>query len=301
MPRGLRPIARSILNLDGAEHKRIRAAVDQRFSRASIDALRPEIIQIADAHLDRLDTTQPVNITTHYARLLPLDVISALLGIQPTLRRDLAKAIAPISGPIGVAALFRILPGLFISLKILRAEIKTIRTTPRAGLLSDIIHDKTNDLSDDEIISLAFTLFVAGHETTLHLLSDAIFALTDGATLGENTPLAVEEFMRYFSPVLMTKPMFVRKNVTFHGHALKQGDKVLALLISANHDPARFTAPETLQLERRPNAHIGFGFGFGPHVCLGMHLARAEMQIALERLFQRFPDLQRVPQHAPAN
>jgi len=94
-PRFMRPLTRNILNLDGAEHKRIRAAVDNSFSRAAIDALRPEIAQIANHYLDQIDPAKPVDITEDYARLLPLDVISALLGIKPALRQKLARAIAP--------------------------------------------------------------------------------------------------------------------------------------------------------------------------------------------------------------
>ena len=99
--------------------------------------------------------------------------------------------------------------------------------------------------------------------------------------------------MRFFSPVMITKPLFVRETHDRFGQTLKQGDKVIAQLIAANHDPARFKNATDLLADRRPNAHIGFGFG--PHVCLRIHLARLEVQIALERLFQRFPNLERCP------
>ena len=297
LPRFMRPLTRNILSLDGAEHKRIRAAVDHSFSRAAIDALRPEITQVADQYLDQLDPSKPVDITQDYARMLPLDVISALLGIKPELRQKLSRAIAPISKPTGIIALFTAMPGLYRTQKLLRAEIETIRHTQRNGLLSTLIHDASNDLSDDEILSLAFVLFIAGHETTLHLISDAVFAISDGAKFNEPTSLAIEEFMRFFSPVMMTKPLFVRETHERFGQTLQQGDKVIAQLIGANHDPDRFENTAEIQTDRRPNAHIGFGFG--PHVCLGMHLARTEAQIALERLFNRFPDLERAPKNAP--
>ena len=297
LPRFMRPLTRNILSLDGDAHKRIRAAVDHSFSRAEIDKLRGEITQVADHYLDQLDTEKPVDITEDYARLLPLDVISILLGIKPKLRQKLARAIAPISKPTGVMTLLTALPGLYKTQHLLRQEIQTIRTNSRAGLISSLIHDDTNALTDDEILSLAFVLFIAGHETTLHLISDAVFAITEGAAFNAPTSLAIEEFMRFFSPVMITKPLFVRKTHERFGQTLKQGDKVLANLIAASHDPARFENPEDIQTERRPNAHIGFGFG--PHVCLGMHLARAETQIALERLFERYPNLERAPKGAP--
>lgn len=298
LPRFMRPISRNILGLDGEEHRRIRNSVEKSFSRLYIDELRPEIRQIADNLIDRFDPSKPIDVIQDYARPLPLAVICALLGIKRSLRTELARAIAPISGPTGTLMLLRALPGLHKALKLLRAEIDAIRQTPREGLLSELIHNQTSSLGDDEILSLAFVLVVAGHETTLHLISNSIFSLSDGVTaLPENMDQAVEEFMRFFSPVMMTKPLFVRKDVEFHGQSLKQSDKVLALLIGANHDPYRFNAPDEQQLNRRPNAHIGFGFG--PHVCLGMQLARAETQIALEQLFKRYPDLRRTPKDAP--
>ena len=297
LPRFMRPLTRNILSLDGDEHKRIRAAVDHSFSRGVIDALRPEITQIADHYIDQLDPSEPIDIVKDYARLLPLDVISVLLGIKPELREKLARAIAPISKPTGVLVLLSALPGLYKTQKLLRMEIETIKGTARDGLLSTLIHDPSNDLSDDEILSLAFVLFIAGHETTLHLISDAVYAITQGAEFGDPTSRAIEEFMRFFSPVMMTKPLFVRETHERFGQTLTKGDKVIAQLIAANHDPARFENAQNTDAARRPNAHIGFGFG--PHVCLGMHLARAEAQITLERLFARYPNLERTPKHAP--
>jgi len=103
--------------------------------------------------------------------------------------------------------------------------------------------------------------------------------------------------MRFFSPVVKTRPLFMREIHDRFGNTLKQGDKVIAQLIAANHGPVRFENAIDLQTDRRPNAHIGFGFS--PHVCLGVHLTRLEAQIALERPFQHFPNLERKPKDAP--
>lgn len=304
LPPFMRALTRNMLLLDGAEHARLRSAVDTSFSRMSIEALRPEMTKIANDLLAGLPTDQSVDLADKYAHRFPLDVISALLGIRAELRRDLARAIAPISGPTNRMMLLRILRGMRKSMKLLRAEIAHIRAAPRAGLLSDLIHDNRHDLDDDELLSMAFVLFVAGHETTRHLITDAIYALCESpadraaftsGTLTERSA-TIEEYMRFFSPVMMSKPLFVRKDHNFQGQPLKQGDKVIAFLISANHDPARFDGADDIDIARRPNAHIGFGFG--PHVCLGMQLARAETQIALTQLFERFPNLQRIPMGA---
>lgn len=296
LPRFMRPLMRNMLTSDGQAHARLRGAVEAGFSRAQIETLRPEITELARTLLDGLDPSAPIDITARYARPLPLLAICALLGIRPALRAQLTRAIAPISGPTGIATLLRALPGLYQSIRLLRAEIAAIRSAPRAGLLSALIHGKS-DLSDDELLSMAFLLFVAGHETTQHLISDAIYDLsTQDARRArfcssgrDQTALAVEEYLRFFSPVMMTKPLYVAQDTSFEGQPLKTGDQILALLISANHDEARFDAPEHCKLDRRPNAHLAFGFG--PHVCLGMHLARIETQIALTELFSRYPDL----------
>ena len=118
LPRFMRPLTRNILGFDGAEHKRIRTAVDQSFSRASIEALRPDITRIADHYLDQLVTNKLVDITEDYARLLPLEVICVLLGIKPDLRTTLARAISPIFKPTGVLTLLTALPGLYKTQKL---------------------------------------------------------------------------------------------------------------------------------------------------------------------------------------
>lgn len=299
MPRFMAPLMQNLVLKDGVEHKRLRSLVDQAFARSSIADLKVEITNIADELLDNIDADKPVEIIAAYTRELPLLVICALLGVPEADRRKIARWIAPISSPTGLTALFTALPGLWKTMRHFRKDFEIVRRTGRPGLINDLVHanDGGDQLTEDELVAMVFTLFVAGHETTVHLITDAIVGLTDhpdqrSALLDnwDNAGIAIEEFMRFFSPVMMSKAHFVKKDMDFHGTSLKRGDQVSALLIGANHDPERFNEPDGMQLDRRPNAHLGFGSG--PHVCLGMQLARAETQIALERLFTRFPDLQ---------
>jgi cytochrome P450 PksS len=111
-------------------------------------------------------------------------------------------------------------------------------------------------------------------------------------------PLAVEEFLRFHSPVMLTKMHYAREDLVFEGVPLRKGSRVSAFLLAANYDPARVEAPEELHPHRRPNAHLAFGFG--PHVCLGMQLARAEARVAIARFFDRFPEATLVEQPAYA-
>jgi len=138
---------------------------------------------------------------------------------------------------------------------------------------------------------------LAGHETTVHLVSNSILTvlqlpkvrrtLLDDWTKVES---AVEEMLRYNSPAQFGKPRFVTRDTEFHGQRLSRGEVVMPVLASANYDPARFENPTEFQVDRPKNYHLGFGAG--PHVCLGLKLARAETQVVLERLFTRWPNLQ---------
>ena len=143
---------------------------------------------------------------------------------------------------------------------------------------------------------MVFLLLGAGSETTTHLISGSVFELLKNPRLRDwleedwsRANLAIEEFLRFVSPVQFTKPRYVGKDVTLDGVRLKKGDKIMVMIAAANADPKANEAPETLDLERHPNRHIAFGTGI--HFCLGYQLARLEGKCALEALFKRWPKL----------
>jgi cytochrome P450 len=131
----------------------------------------------------------------------------------------------------------------------------------------------------------------------VHLIGAGVYTLLEHSeqrqalqadwTLAES---AVEELLRYVSPVQMTKPMMPARDLDWHGQSLKRGEKIVALLAAANVDPRKFEAPERFDIRRHPNPHLAFGAGI--HVCLGARLAKIEGEIALERLLTRFPKLE---------
>jgi cytochrome P450 PksS len=139
-------------------------------------------------------------------------------------------------------------------------------------------------------------LLFAGHETTTHLISGSAYELMRNPSLRDwlkedwsRLGLAVEEFLRFISPVQFTKPRYVRRDIELGGVLLKKGDKVMPMIAAANLDPAANEDPGRLDLARQPNRHIAFGAGI--HFCLGHQLARIEGQCALKALFRRWPDL----------
>ena len=144
---------------------------------------------------------------------------------------------------------------------------------------------------------MLFLLLFAGHETTTHLISGSVHELLKNPGLRDwleedwnRANLAVEEFLRFISPVQFTKPRFVRKDIELGGVRLKKDEKIMAMLAAANLDPQANAHPEKLDLERRPNRHIAFGTGI--HFCLGHQLARLEGTCALKALFRRWPKLE---------
>jgi cytochrome P450 PksS len=147
------------------------------------------------------------------------------------------------------------------------------------------------------MVAMVFLLLGAGSETTTHLISGSVYELITAPALRDwleedwsRANLAIEEFLRFVSPVQFTKPRFVRKDIELDGVRLKKGDKIMAMLAAANMDPDANPHPEKLDLARRPNRHLSFGTGI--HFCLGHQLARIEGKCALEALFRRWPQLE---------
>jgi cytochrome P450 len=143
---------------------------------------------------------------------------------------------------------------------------------------------------------MVFLLLFAGHETTTHLISGSVFELLKNPELRDwleqdwsRADLAVEEFLRFLTPVQFTKPRHVRRDIELGGVRLKKGDRIMVMLAAANMDPEANPHPERLDLARKPNRHIAFGTGI--HFCLGHQLARIEGRCALKSLFQRWPKL----------
>ncbi len=297
MPRSLKVLANNMLTTDGAEHKRLRTLVDAAFRRRNVVAMEADIAAAANELADQMESSGKADIVADFARLLPLLVISDLLGLPHEDRNFFINSANAFSEVTGLISFFGMIPALGKLSKYLDGRIAEARQTGGSGLIAALVKEaEDGHANDEELLATAFLLLVAGHETTTHLISGSIKALFDEpdkrAWLAEDDSrldLAVEEFLRFVSPVQMTKPRHAREEIEIEGVAMKKGELIVPLLAAANSDPAVFETPEQLLLDRHPNPHIAFGTGV--HFCLGHQLARLEAKIALKVLLERFPDM----------
>jgi cytochrome P450 len=299
MPKVIRTLANSMLSMDDPGHKRLRDIVDEAFRRRAVLGMEPHIQAVADKLADELFTEgSPCDLLDRYARTLPLSVISELLGLPPG---DRPKFIAWASGFTrftGMLGFLGAIPNILAMRRYMERHVETVRKSGGEGLIAEIVRveKEGGQISRDEIVAMIFLLLFAGHETTTHLISGSVHELLKNPDLRDwlkqdwsRLDLAVEEFLRFLTPVQFTKPRYVRREVELDGIRLRKGDKVMAMLAAANMDPLANVHPERLDLQRRPNRHIAFGTGV--HFCLGHQLARLEAKCALKSLFQRWPGL----------
>lgn len=298
MPKTLRLLANNMLLKDEPDHRRLRKLVDTAFKRRDVLAMRGSIEDLADRLLDGFEGE--ADLLADYARQLPLAVICDLLGLPEADRGQFSHWTRSSTSVTGTLGLLRAVGPLRRMLTYVREQIEEARRNPREGLISALVQAEEDGdrLDEDELVSMIFLLLVAGFETTTHLIADSVIALEANpqqkAFLLEDPAgrmeRAVEELARYTSPVQSTKPRYVAKDTVLCGQPLRRGEIIMALLASANSDPAEFDAPDLLQLDRFPNPHLVFSSGI--HFCLGLQLARVETQSALARLYARYPALE---------
>jgi cytochrome P450 PksS len=299
MPGPIRAMAVTMLSMDEPDHTRLRGIVDEAFRRRAILDMEPRILAIADALAGELFAERrPADLVERYARRLPLAVICELLGL-PQADRPMfiawSRRLTALTGAIGFLGL---VPALLAMKRYLERQLDAARAQGGEGLIAELIRveHEGGRITPGEMVAMVFLLLGAGTETTTHLISGSVYELLRKPArrdwLAEDWSrgsLAVEEFLRFVSPVQFTKPRFVRKDVELDGVRVPEGDKIMVMLGAANMDPLANEHPERLDLERSPNRHLSFGTGI--HFCLGHQLARIEAKCALQALFTRWPTL----------
>jgi cytochrome P450 len=299
MPGIVRTLATSMLSMDEPDHKRLRDIVDEAFRRRAVVQMEPHIQAIGDQLADELFAAgSPADLVDRFARKLPLSVICELLGLPLEDRQKFIAWAGGFTRFTGALGFFAAIPNLFALRRYLERHVETVRRHGGEGLIAEIVRVEKEGgrISPNEIVSMVFLLLFAGHETTTHLISGSVFELLKNQGLRDwleedwsRADLAVEEFLRFITPVQFTKPRFVRKDIELGGVRLKHGDRIMPMLAAANMDPLANPHPERLDLQRKPNRHIAFGTGI--HFCLGHQLARVEGKCALKSLFRRWPKL----------
>ena len=300
MPAILRTLANNMLSMDEPDHRRLRDIVDEAFRRRAVLEMEPRILAIADELADQLFAEgSPADLVDRYARKLPLSVICELLGLPLADRRRFTAWASGFTRFTGVVGFLSLIPNIFAMKRYMEKHLEAVRVNGGEGLVAELVRveKEGGQISRNEMVAMLFLLLFAGHETTTHLISGSVHELLKNPGLRDwleedwnRANLAVEEFLRFISPVQFTKPRFVRKDIELGGVRLKKDEKIMAMLVAANLDPQANAHPDKLDLERKPNRHIAFGTGI--HFCLGHQLARLEGTCALKALFRRWPKLE---------
>ncbi len=298
MPRTFRSIANNMLGTDDPEHRRLRKFVDKAFARRGIREMRPQIASEAARRVTTLGAGE-VDIVPDFCRRMPLEVIAQLLGIPETERETFAKFGGSLGEITSVFSMIPLMRNMTMLHRYLGRMVNDMRDDPQPGLIAELIsvEDQGDRLAEQELISMVFLLLFAGFETTTNLISGSVLALEQNADqkawlfedFDGRIETATEELIRYVSSISGTKPRIAARDCVIDGVTIKAGERVMALPVAANYDPTVFENPEVLKLDRFPNPHLSFSTG--AHFCLGMQLARVELQEALRALYQYDPGL----------
>ncbi|RZQ65017.1 cytochrome P450 [Amycolatopsis suaedae] len=264
---------------DGEDHARLRKLVASAFGTGKVAALRERVVGYAEELTDGMTGT--VDLVAEFAAPLPTAVICELLGVPDDHRSDFADWTSTMIGSTdparvrdAVASLHRFVVNL----------IEVRRAEPGDDVLSAWIAARSPDgagLTDNELLSMAVLTMAAGIENVTHVLSHGILLMIRDPQLRVGSDL-VEQLIRFTAPTVVSIRRFATADVEIGGVTVPEGDTVLLVLTSVDRDPAALAEP--------PSPHLGFGHG--PHHCLGIHLAKTELEVAFETLRGRFPRLE---------
>ncbi|MFE4667869.1 cytochrome P450 [Streptomyces sp. NPDC056716] len=286
-----------LLATDPPQHTRLRSLVSRAFTPRRVERLRPRVQEITDQLLDAMLPLGRADLVESFAFPLPITVICELLGIpemdRAEFRRLSTETVAPTDADSEYGAVARL--GEYLT-----ELIEDKRSTgPGDDLLSDLLRTTAEDgdrLSVAELRGMAYLLLVAGHETTVNLITNGVHALLihpgQLAALRADMSLldgAVEETLRYEGPVENATFRFAAEPLDVGGVAIEKGEAVLIGLTAADRDGDRFPAPDRFDIQRDTRGHLAFGHGI--HFCLGAPLARLEARTALRTLLERAPGL----------
>ena len=299
--------ADSILDSEPPKHTRLRSLVAKAFNRQKIEDMRPAVERITEQLLDAIDLKvkagESFDLIADYAEPLPVKIIADLLGFPESeehLLRPWSQAIVK---------MYEVNPSLQYQTEAkaaasefaqyVRDLAESRKKNPGQDLISDLasVEENGEKLNMQELVATCILLLNAGHEASVNAFGNGMVAALqrpDQTKLLRETPrevtnTALEEFMRFDAPLHLFERT-ATADTEVGGVQIKEGQKIAALIGSANRDESVFLAPETMDLTRDPNPHIGFGAGI--HFCLGAPLARLEMSVSLPALWEKYPTMQ---------
>jgi pimeloyl-[acyl-carrier protein] synthase len=306
----LTPIAQvmvqQMLFMDAPAHTRLRGLCAEAFTPHRVEALRSHIQEIANRLLDQVQGAGRMEVIADFAAPLPAIVTAEMLGVPTSDHQQLKSWSADFAEMLGnfqhnPNRVMKVRRSLEAMLEYFRDTITELRKKPRPGLINSLLTAEVRGdrLSDEEVIANSILTMVGGQETTTNLIGNGIVTLLrnpeeanrlrqDRSMIGS----AVEELLRYESPSQYTGRL-APADIEMGGKKISKRQAVLAVMGAANRDPERFPEPDRLDLTRKDNRHVAFGWG--PHFCFGAPLARIEGQIAFATVLERFREMRLDP------
>ncbi len=300
MPKSAMVLMQSMIFEDEPEHRRLRNLVHKAFTPHSLRSMEERIETITHDLLDKAGQNDTVDLMQVYALPIPVTVIGEMIGVHDAYMQRFQKSLNSMVTGLGGLQILRVMVwDIWQTMRFIRELVQHKRENPGDDILSALIQaeEEGDKLSEDELVSMVFLLIGAGFETTVHLITNSVLTLLQHPdqleklrTQPELMDSAIEEILRYNTPVQGTKPNYAGEDITLHGVTIPKGSTIMPLLGAANRDPRVFENPEVFDIARSPNRHLGFGQGI--HYCLGAPLARLETKVALKNLWDRYPNLQ---------
>lgn len=296
----------TMIQMEPPDHTRLRGLVQKAFMARQIESLRPRIQALCDQLIDRMLEEGEVDLLPAYATPVPVITIAHMLGVPTEMSEHL------LNWSHAMVAMYELGRTREQELRAVQATrefyayiqqlVAERRRHPADDLITRLIEaeEQGQKLTEHELISSTMQLLNAGHEATVNVIGNGVYALLthpdQWARLVADPSLsrsAVEELLRFDTPLhLFTR--WVLEDLEYRGHAFAFGDTIALLLGSANRDPARFPNPDMLDITRSDNPHVAFGGGI--HFCIGAPLARLELDVALSTLARRAPKLELLEQ-----
>ncbi|AKG03428.1 cytochrome P450 [Salimicrobium jeotgali] len=292
--------SRNMLFADPPDHKRLRGLVQQAFTPRMIEELRGRITEIANELIDDMQDRSQIDLIDDFAFPLPIIVICEMLGVPSEDRdkfRTWSNTLVEASNDPEKAE--KVQQHMQEFTAYLQEWMTSRQENPQDDMISKLIQaEESGDrLSEQELYGVVSLLIIAGHETTVNLISNGMYALMTHPEqmrkLQEQPGLlrpAIEEMLRFEGPVEFSTDRWASETVELQGQTIHRGEHVLVALDAANRDPEAFEDPDVFDITRGRSKHLAFGKGM--HFCLGAPLARVEAEVSLQALLERFPDLQ---------